>query len=156
MMYIFLLFCVLEICFGQKFMPKIHTNLHVLQDTPRGEYNQHAASMRHVLVHLVGGLVPVLDDGCHGRLQPVHFVVGAMRQCHGGRAHGLLAHLALVHVSGALVEIAERGQTRDQRQHVHGVFFHVRHPTAEQDVRVDGGVHHFHPTHGLVENVEKH
>ena len=105
-----------------------------------------------VLVHLVGGLVSVLDNGRHGRLQPVHLVVGAVRQCHGGGAHGLLAHLALVHVSGTLVEITERGQTRNQRQHVHGVLFHVCHPTAEQDVRFHGGVHQFHPTHGLVES----
>ena len=47
--------------------------------------------------------------------QPVYLVVHAVRVAVIGRAHGLLGHLALVHISGALVVVAEWNGRRDDR-----------------------------------------
>jgi ABC-type dipeptide/oligopeptide/nickel transport system permease subunit len=44
-------------------------------------------------------------------------LVNTMRWC----AHSLLAHLTLVHNTGSLVVVTERGQSSNQTQHVGGV-----------------------------------
>mmetsp|Transcript_39634 Transcript_39634/g.84522 ORF Transcript_39634/g.84522 Transcript_39634/m.84522 type:complete len:429 (-) Transcript_39634:1217-2503(-) len=57
---------------------------------------------------------------------PVDLVVSSVGVAVVGRPHGLLQHLALVHVARALVVVRERGQTGQEREHLRGLKLLVR------------------------------
>ena len=70
------------------------------------------------------------------RLQAVQLVVRAPLQGAAGRAHRLLAHLALVHVARTLVKVGEGRQIRHHTQDLRRRILHVRRHTALDLVRL--------------------
>lgn len=79
------------------------------------DHGHHSVSALRVLVHFELSVPTGLNQRGLRGLDFVHLVVRSLVQAVHGRAHGLLAHLALVHDSGPLVVIAEGRERGDER-----------------------------------------
>eukprot|EP00964_Phaeocystis_antarctica_P141265 scaffold106242_cov63-Phaeocystis_antarctica.AAC.8 len=101
-----------------------HRVLHVVARVRDDRH--HGVGARGVLVEAVALVVAVAHDGALRRVQRVGLGVGAMRLGVERCAHGLLAHLALVHVARRLVEVGEGREARDEREDVRRLELAVR------------------------------
>lgn len=81
------------------------------------------------------------DDGCLTGLQAVQLVVCTVVDCCTGGTHGLLAHLALVHVTGRLVVVGEGGHVGHNREDVGRRVFNVGGKTGNQVGFQTGNLH---------------
>mmetsp|Transcript_21691 Transcript_21691/g.36260 ORF Transcript_21691/g.36260 Transcript_21691/m.36260 type:complete len:388 (-) Transcript_21691:185-1348(-) len=92
-----------------------HGVLHVVPGV--GQHRHHRVRARRVLVHLVLLVDVVAGERALRGLDAVELVVEAVRVRQQGGAHGLLGHLALVHVARALVVVAPRGERGQHGEH---------------------------------------
>ncbi len=90
-----------------------------------GDDGHDGVSTVRVVIQAVFVIEGGTDDGGLARLEEVGFVVRAVFEGSSGGAHGLFAHLALVHVPGRLVEVGERGLVGDDGEDVCGIVFEM-------------------------------
>ena len=66
-----------------------------------------------------------MDQGLLRKENPIHFIVHAIGVVVIRSTHGLLGHLALIHVTRGLIVLGERLHGGDDTQNVHWVQFLV-------------------------------